>query len=370
MKELLSLPFEKYWAMPSSYSQEKKKACIEDAIESGTYIGSLKKDGNMCRFVKVDGELHYQSRNVSIKTGEFTDKAEYVPHISETLSKLPDDTVLIGELYYHGGNSDSVGTILRCSPKKALERQKGEYGWMYYYIHDCWYYGGKDLTHNSYAERTKIIERLNAKYLHENPYIEVPTYARTPEQIRTLLEYALEKDEEGIVLVKKAAIVEPGKRPAWKTLKVKKELHQEIDCFTTGNYKEATELYTGKELETWEYWEDLKSGELTFGKLYDKMVSGAQIAPITKNFYYGWASSIELGWFNSKGEVETLGYVSGIPDEIKEDIVKNNDFYRLKPCTVTAMELTKDGHLRHPKFKGFRDDLPIEDCLKSKVIPE
>ena len=53
------------------------------------------------------------------------------------------------------------------------------------------------MTHNSYAERTKIIERLNAKYLHENPYIEVPTYARTPEQIRTLLEYALEKDEEG-----------------------------------------------------------------------------------------------------------------------------------------------------------------------------
>ena len=370
MEDLLSLPFEKYWAMPASYSQEKKKALIESSIKSNAYIASLKKDGNMCRFVKVNGELHYQSRNVSVKTGMFTDKIEYVPHLNETLKKLPDDTVLIGELYYHGGNSDSVGTILRCTAKKAIERQKGEYGWMYYYIHDCWYIGGKDLTHMGYEDRIKIVKRLYDKILKENEYIEVPTYAKTPEQIHTLLDYALLHDEEGIVMVKRASIVEPGKRPAWKTLKVKKELQQEIDCFTTGNYKEATELYTGKELETWEYWEDLKSGELTFGKLYDKMVSGAQIAPITKNFYYGWASSIELGWFNSNGEVETLGYVSGVPDDIKEDIVKNNDKYKLKPCTVTAMELTKDGHLRHPKFKGFRDDLPIEDCLKSKVIHE
>ena len=33
MEDLLSLPFEKYWAMPASYSQEKKKALIAKAQE-------------------------------------------------------------------------------------------------------------------------------------------------------------------------------------------------------------------------------------------------------------------------------------------------------------------------------------------------
>lgn len=368
MEDLLSLPFEKYWAMPSSYSQEKKKALIEDAIQSGTYIGSLKKDGNMCRFVKINGKLHYQSRNVSVKTGMFTDKVDYVPHLNETMSKLPDNTVLIGELYYHGGNSDSVGTILRCSADKAVKRQQGEYGWMYYYIHDCWYFDGKSLLNTPYEERIKLISKLGTTIFKENSYIETPVYAKTTEQILALLEYAFARNEEGIVMVRRTSTVEPGKRPAWKTLKVKKELQQEIDCFTTGNYKEATELYTGKELETWEYWEDQKSGELTFGKFYSKMVDGAQIVPVTKNFFYGWASSIEIGWFNKDREVEVLGYVSGVPDEVKRDIVEHNEAYKMRPCTVTAMEITKDGHLRHPRFKGFREDLPLEDCLKSKVI--
>ena len=70
-------------------------------------------------------------------------------------------------------------------------------------------------------------------------------------------------------MVRKDAIVSPGKRTAWKTIKVKKELEKEVDCFLTGHYKTPTRLYTGKELRSWIYWEDLKTGNLVSGKLFE-----------------------------------------------------------------------------------------------------
>lgn len=368
LEDILKLPFEKYWALPSTYDTNRKKIAIENCIESNKYIASLKKDGNMSRLVKVNDQVYFQSRNVSVKTNEFTDKYEYLPHLHDFVNTLPNNTIIIGELYYPGGNSDSVGTILRCKAPTAIKRQEGSYGWVHYYVHDCWMYNSKDLTNTPYYDRIKYVKAIWKKFFKDCEYIECAKYVDTPDAIKELLSYALENDEEGLVLVKKSALVEPNRRTAWKTLKIKKELHTEIDCFTTGRYKEATELYSGTEIENWEYWEDLRTGELKLGKFYQAFRSGSQIVAVTKNFFYGWASSIEFGWYNELGEVESLGYVSGVPDDIKKDIVENNAYYVNKPCTVTAMEWTKDGHLRHPRFKGFRDDLPLEDCLKSKVF--
>ena len=55
-------------------------------------------------------------------------------------------------------------------------------------------------------------------------------------------------------------------RPAHKSIKVKKELDQLIDCFLTGNFKPSTWAY--KEIPTWTYWFDIKNQEKLNGKLY------------------------------------------------------------------------------------------------------
>ena len=160
MENLFELEFEKYFAIPSNYSPERKATEIRNHIMSDEYIGSLKKDGNMSRFVKQDGKMALQSRNRSTVTKQFTDKIDYVPHIISSLKKLPDNTILIGELYYHGGNSDKVGEILRCKAEKAVARQDGAYGKLYYYIHDCWMYGGTDMRLMPYEKRIKIVQQL------------------------------------------------------------------------------------------------------------------------------------------------------------------------------------------------------------------
>lgn len=369
MENLFELSPEKYWDFPSSYSKERKESEILTRIASDDYIASLKKDGHYNRTVIANERIAMQSRTISKVTGEYADKTAHVPHIVDSLKKLPEGTVIIGELYQHGKTSSDMTSILQCLPEKSVKRQKGEYGFVYYYIHDCWYYDGQNLMDEPYSKRIEYVQKIFNNFLKDNLYIEVAEYAKTPEEITNLLNYARENGEEGIVMVRKDAIVSPGKRTAWKTIKVKKELEKEVDCFLTGHYKTPTRLYTGKELRSWIYWEDLKTGSLVFGKLFEDYEAGRPIEPVTKPYYFGWAGSLELGILHN-GKVEELGYVSGVNDEIKQAIVEEPDKYSMRPCKVTAMEFTDDKKLRHPRFVEFRDDLNIEDCNWEKIFGE
>ena len=60
---------------------------------------------------------------------------------------------------------------------------------------------------------------------------------------------------------------EPGKRTAHKTLKVKREIADDIDCFIIGVEPPVRE-YTGKEIGAWKYWEDIRTGEKKYGEFF------------------------------------------------------------------------------------------------------
>ena len=60
---------------------------------------------------------------------------------------------------------------------------------------------------------------------------------------------------EGVVCYKNSGLPEPGKRTAHKTMKVKRELENLIDCLITG-IEPAAEDYSGKDIGTWTYWRD------------------------------------------------------------------------------------------------------------------
>lgn len=369
MIDLFKLSPERYWDFPASYSKEKKQSEILTRIAGDEYIASLKKDGHYNKTVIANNKIAMQSRTVSKVTGDFADKTEHVPYLVETLKKLPQNTILIGELYQHGKTSSDMTSILQCLPKKSLKRQNGEYGYVSYYIFDCWYFNGKSLMDTPFEDRIATVQYIYNTYLKNNKYIECAQYATTPKEITNLLNFARENEEEGIVMVKKSATVSPGKRTAWKSIKVKKELEKEVDCFLTGDFKTPTRLYTGKELENWIYWEDLKTGQLISGKKYQEYEAGATIEPVTKPYYYGWAGSLELGILHN-GKVENFGYISGVNDEIKKEIISNPEKYTMRPCKVTAMQFTEDKKLRHPRFVEFRDDLNIEDCTWEKIFGE
>ena len=318
-----------------------KKVC-----ESGTAFGQIKKDGYWYQFEKHEHYSYLFSRSASTVTKLQSEKSANVPHIMEALSVLPKDTILIGEIYYPGGSSKTVTTIMGCLPKKAIERQNGKSGLIHYYIHDIIMFNGLDFVKNKVSnyDRYRILKKIFEKYNLANDYIELAE--AWTDNLYSRIGTALAAGEEGMVIKVKDGIYEPDKRPL-TMLKAKKV--DFIDAIIIG-FEEPTKEYYGKEIQNWNYWIQNENG---------------QPVAVTKPYYMGWHNSrIKIGAYNNKGTLVEIGTIhSGISDEMKEDMTNNPNKYLNKVCSIQCMELDKKEHtIRHGFFKYMRDDKDIIDC--------
>lgn len=369
MLNLFELAPEKIWGLKANELLKEQK--INTHIETNNYVASLKKDGQYHRYVNYEGEIKFQTRGTSVKTGTYGEIQDKVPHLMEYLNRVvPKNSLIIGELYRPGWTTNEVGSILRCLPPKAIARQKDNP--LIFYIHDVWFYNGENLMAKSKKERIKKLKEIQEQWIHNYGLIseiEFAKYVDTVDDIKNLIVEAFENDEEGVVLTLKDSIVNPGAKTAWKTIKIKKELQDDADVFLTGNYRLPEKFYTGKEIENWNYWMNEKTGEMIEGKLYNKFIDGATIVAVTKNYFYQWPASLEMAVIDTDTNKRvSIGWVSGLTEEIKKDFVQNPSSYIDKICKVTAMETTEDYKLRHSKFMGFRDDINIEDCTFQKIF--
>ena len=370
----------KYFAPPSTWSDEKKRDNARAKIYSGDFLGAEKKDGYFAKLVKdEDGNILLYSRSRGVN-GKFADKHEWVPHLQPFFDALPNGTCLLGELYFPSQpGSRNVTTIMGCLKEKAITRQeKGEK--LHFYVFDIIAWLGANQLHFPAKDRFYWISKmdtLDALGKKELEYVSFAKY-KTGKELWTMLQEILARDDEGVVITHKDALYEPGKRPSKTTLKIKKELKQTIDCFFTGVGSAPTKLYTGKEIETWKYWEHQMTGEKINAEMYKEYHNGCPIIPITKGYYNGWAGSLEIAVFRHKEgskckingvvyedtEVFPIGWLSGLPDEMKAEPKK----YAFKPIEVTAMEWSiVSNSLRHGKMLGWREDLTLEDCNYEKL---
>ena len=318
-----------------------KKVC-----ESGTAFGQIKKDGYWYQFEKHEHYSYLFSRSASTVTKLQSEKSANVPHIMKALSVLPKDTILIGEIYYPGGSSKTVTTIMGCLPKKAIERQNGKSGLIHYYIHDIIMFNGLDFVKNKVSnyDRYRILQKIFEKYNLANDYIELAE--AWTDNLYSRVGTALAAGEEGMVIKVKDGIYEPDKRPL-TMLKAKKV--DFIDAIIIG-FEEPTKEYYGKEIQNWNYWIQNENG---------------QPIAVTKPYYMGWHNSrIKIGAYDNKGTLVEIGTIhSGISDEMKEDMTNNPNKYLNKVCSIQCMELDKKEHtIRHGFFKYMRDDKDIIDC--------
>ena len=366
----------KYFAPPASWSDEKKRDSAHSKIFSGEWLGSQKFDGYFAKLVKdEDGNvgLYSRSRNVN---GEFPEKHEWVPHLQPFFEALPNGTCLLGELYLPSSpGSKNITSIMGCLKEKAIERQtKGER--LHFYVFDCLAWDGRSLINEKFISRILNVE-LIAKGAYLKEYVSAAWY-KTGKELWSMLQEILARGDEGIVITHKDGKYEPGKRPSKTTLKIKKELKQTIDCFFTGRGSAPTREYTGKEIETWQYWENIITGELQQGELFQFYQQGGNIEPVTKGYFNKWCGSLEIGVLRHKDgskckingkvyentEVFPIGWLSGVPDEMKA----NPEKFAFQPMEVTAMEFDElNCSLRHGKMVGWRKDLTLEDCNFKKI---
>ena len=98
--------------------------------------------------------------------------------------------------------------------------------------------------------------------------------------------------------------------------------------------------------------------------------AGAPIEPVTKPYYYGWASAVSISVMKD-GKPFHIGWISGIPDSMKSGIVNEPEKYKNKVFEITAMEIehTKSGYsLRHAKIVQERKDKSYEDCSFEQIV--
>ena len=361
---------QKYWAPPASWSEDKKKETTRNRIFSGEWWGAEKKDGYFSKLVKDDEGnigLYSRSRNVN---GEYPEKSEWVPHLKEFFDWLPNGTCLLGELYLPSKpGSSNITSLLGCLKEKCIARQeKGEK--LHFYAFDVLAVKGNSLLKYGLKDRLVVLDDLFLEYAdgpsgYTAPSVGFVEFARysSGQELWTTLQRVLANGGEGMVITRGGALYQPDKRPSKDCQKVKKELAENIDCFFTGRATAPTRLYTGKELESWKYWENIKTDEKMEGEFCREYMNGGLVEPVTKPYFHGWAGSLEIGVMRD-GEVVPIGYLSGLTDEVKA----NFKDYKFRCIEVAAMEVLPTGGIRHGKMMKFRDDLALEDCTWEKAF--
>lgn len=367
--DFVNLPAEKYWSFSKTYKGNKKEE-IKYMITSGNYIGSIKKDGHYARFIKdEDGNMILQGRTQSV-SGEYLNKIGWVPQCQSFFDAIPNGTCLLGELYFpNQKGSRKVTTILGCLKDKALDRQnKGEK--LCYYVFDVWAYNGKNLLKTTAEVRMNTYLDYELLDLFDNEeYIEKAEYYSGNELWEKLGD-ALSSGEEGMVITRKDSFIEPGKRTARKTLKIKQEINDTIDAFIDGNYKPATRDYKGKTpLDQYSYWENIRTGEISGKCKFLEYTNGEPWEPVSRLYALGYAGSISFSVMKDNVPIH-IGYISGITDEIRKGIVENPEKYINKVYELSAMEIEHIGEsysLRHGKIEKERPDKNYTECHFSQI---
>ncbi len=355
----------KVWKLPDNKEHELAKHC-----NSGEYFAQVKKDGNFYQIVTTADNLYLFSRTESKSTGLLTEKMDNVPHIKKAFSKLPQNTIILGEIYYPGLTSNECRTIMGCKAPLAIKRQNDAdgLGKIHFYMHDIIFFNGRSLLEVGAFKRYEFLTKVNEMYnLTDCPQVELAEIYT--DGIYEKISEVLDAGEEGMVLKKKDIGYFPGRKPAWSMLKVKKVDYADVVCM---GFEDATVVYDGKELETWEYWINPDSEALyPKGCYYNNYMQEEErmfYCPVTKPHYYGWKTAIQIGAYNKSNELKSIGTVSsGLTDELRKSITEEPQKYIGEVLKVQVMEMF-EGALRHPIFKGFRDDKNAKECTMDSIF--
>lgn len=351
-------------AEPTSVNLQKKRQDIIDNKDN-LYIASTKHDGDWGMFIHYKrGENLIRSRSISVKTGKYGDMTEKLPHLAAEMDNWPDNTVVLAEICWgeYGTNANTVGTILRCLPAKAVERQKEKK--LVGKVFDILMWDGEDLTASPYINRLeKIDEEFNIINQSDFCYFTATTVYFN--------DFALHADEiiaaggEGLVIQLKSNPYMPGTRTAWKTLKMKQALPH-MDLKVVGVI-EPNKIYEGDCPDTWKYWEgDCQQQDEEENWYHYNFIStnGCPIngssclsaIPVTKPYAMGWKNGVIVD-FNGVN----VSVTSGLTDADREWLASNAAAEMIESgelfAEVKAMSVNDKLSLRHPALVRLRNDI-------------
>jgi DNA ligase D-like protein (predicted ligase) len=279
----------------------------------------IKLDGYRLEAVKSKGETTLYSRRGNILNRKFH-------YIATALKKLPDNTVLDGELVA----LDSKGK----SDFGLLQNFRSAESNIHYYVFDLLVFKGKDVSQRPLSERRALLDKILPRNDHISASaVEHGSFAK-------MMKFVKQHGFEGIIAKRSDSLYERGKRSGlWQ--KYRLNLQQE---FVVGGYTRGSPgfdaliigFYRGKDL------------------IFVARVRAGFI-PATRREVFAYIKDLKIPRcpFVNLPQKEPVRWGQGLTAEKMKQCVW------LKPETVVRInfaEWTSADHLRHPKYAGFRDD--------------
>lgn len=348
------------------------------------------------------------SRNISKKTGFYTENSDRLPQLREINAPDLAGTILDGELFIDGLPFKEVSSTLNCLWHEAVDRQIKN-GFVSLHAFDIIKYRGIDMRKLPLSKRKYylhlVIEELNSPYVKEVPWypcgdtIGIKLHEVMYQYVKPSLEDAyldsLEDEKEkypelykcyknNTELTPKAyyeLIVSTGgegviikningsyrHKRGWEYSKIKAFLTRELIVI---DFEEPTREYKGKNKKTWAYWEGND--------------------PVTKHYYNKQVGNLILGVIITPEELDKIPVkkrgathpvrnvlpqehadlmimevctCSGFDDDTREYFTRNRARMLCRVVEVKANGLFKDtGAMRHPRYLRMRPDKNADQC--------
>jgi bifunctional non-homologous end joining protein LigD len=289
----------------------------------------LKLDGYRAIAFKRDGKVQLRSRNDK-------DFASRYPAVVKGLAKLPDNTVIDGEVVAF----DEAGR----PSFNALQNYGASPGPVVYYVFDVMILSGQDVTNRSLDERRRLLEQKLLPKMTEPVRYAAPLDAALPVLIDSVKSHGL----EGLVAKQRDGRYEPGLRSgAW--LKLRVDRGQE---FVIGGYTRGTTTFDAL---VFGYYEDK---DLIYVSRTRNGFTPASRAALFKKF-----KGLELDEcpFVNLPEAKSGRWGYGLT------AAKMAECVWLEPVLVGQFEFlewTGENHLRHSTFVGLREDKKARDVRR------
>jgi DNA ligase D-like protein (predicted ligase) len=289
----------------------------------------LKLDGYRAVAFKRDGAVYLRSRN----DNDFS--ARY-PGVVKALAKLPDNTIIDGEVVAFDRDGHPSFS--------ALQNYGSAPAPVVYYVFDLMMLAGRDLMREPMEKRREVLEKKVLPKLSEPVRYTSSLDASLP----VLVESVKAQGFEGLVAKRRASVYEPGLRSgAWMKMRVNRG--QE---FVIGGYTRGTKTFDA-----------LVFGYYERNKLIYAARTRNGFTPVTRAQLFKKFKGLEIPEcpFANLPEAKSGRWGQGLTK------AKMAECVWLKPVLVGQFEFlewTGENHLRHSKFIALREDKRAKDVVR------
>ncbi len=183
--------------------------------DSSRWEYELKLDGYRAVAFKRGGKVHLRSRNDN-------DFAERYPTVLHGLTRLPDDTVIDGELVAFGDDG---------RPSFNAMQNAGAASTIVYYVFDVMVLRGRDVMRETLDARRTLLERHVVPRLSEPVRYTGELNANLHDLIASVKSHGL----EGLVAKRRNSPYEPGLRSgAWRKMRINRGQEFVVGGYTIG----------------------------------------------------------------------------------------------------------------------------------------